>query len=245
MTIRILIGAPARASTAFGREAGSPPAAGPAGMPSVVQGLSDCGGGPAHRKDPAGDRGGAGSALAHRGILFDADVTQLLQGAAHEGRNTSSAFGRPGSADDGFKPEAARMGLRPGGLLAFDGEMNIGDSVNPKAGSLTAPDGHGLLPVPGDPETITPSQPCVVPAPAERLVLAGGRIDGTVRAERKAFTPIHRNRFIHVGPRIRRILRCAAPCTCAVGGGPRPPDAGPAFCFLKVFETSWTAQEDS
>jgi porin len=106
-------------------------------MPSIIQKLRDYAGDLAHRKYMTGDWGGARTDLANKGVLFELDVTQLLQGNAHGGRDTNNAFRYSGSADYYLKLDTARMGLWPGGLLYFHGETKIGDNVNPKVGSLS------------------------------------------------------------------------------------------------------------
>ena len=99
------------------RAAEAAPASQPAAMPSIIQKLPDYTGDLAHRKYLTGDWGGARTALANKGILFDLDVTQLLQGNAHGGKDTNNAFRYSGSADYYLKLDTARMGLWPGGLL--------------------------------------------------------------------------------------------------------------------------------
>jgi len=115
-----------------------------------------------------------------------------------------------------------------------------------EVGSRIAPNRHGLLPVRDDPGTIALSELYVTQAPSERLMLVGGKINGAAHADENAFASMHRNRFITPGPRIKCILLCVTPCTCTAGGDePRHADGGFAFCFLKVFETSRTARENS
>jgi porin len=136
----------------------TPPAAEAPAVQSIVQTLPDFTGSLAQRKYLTGDWGGARTQLAEKGLFFDLDVTQLLQGNAHGRRDTNNAFRYSGSADYTFKLDTARMGLWPGGLFVLHGETKIDDNVNPKVGSLMPPILQGVLPVPGDPGTTTLSE---------------------------------------------------------------------------------------
>ena len=83
------------------------PASQPA-MPSILQKLPDYTRDLAHRKYMTGDWGGARTELANKGVLFELDVTQLLQGNAHGGKSTNNAFRYSGSADYYLKLDTAR-----------------------------------------------------------------------------------------------------------------------------------------
>lgn len=146
MTIRIVCAILGLTSAAIGQDTSVPAATQPAeeaaqsaAMPSIIQMLPDYTGDLAHRKYLTGDWGGARTELASKGVLFDLDVTQVLQGNAHGGKDTSNAFRYSGSVDYTLKLDTARMGLWPGGLFTFRGETKIADNVNPKVGSLMAP----------------------------------------------------------------------------------------------------------
>ncbi|MDM8006854.1 MAG: carbohydrate porin, partial [Phycisphaerae bacterium] len=218
MTIRIIIATFLIASTAFGQEAGSPPATQPAGMPSLIQHLPDYSGDLAHRKYLTGDWGGARTQLAEKGVLFELDVTQILQGNAHGGKDTNNAFRYSGSADYYIKLDTARMGLWPGGLFAFHGETKIGDNVNPKVGSLMAPNFQGLLPVPGEPGTTTLSEFYFAQALSEQFVLIMGKLDGTSLADANAFTGNQRTQFMNVAFKANPVLFYGTPYTTMVAG---------------------------
>ncbi|HOW19306.1 MAG TPA: carbohydrate porin [Phycisphaerae bacterium] len=187
-------------------------------MPSIIQTLPDYTGDLAHRKYLTGDWGGARTELANKGILFDLDVTQVLQGNAHGGRDTSNAFRYSGSVDYTLKLDTARMGLWPGGLFVFHGETKIGDNVNPKVGSLMAPNFQGLLPVPGDPGMTTLSEFFVTQALSEQFVLIAGKIDATQVIDQNAFASNQRTQFMNTGLRFNPTLFYGAPYTCLAAG---------------------------
>ncbi|MBN2559833.1 MAG: hypothetical protein JXQ75_02745, partial [Phycisphaerae bacterium] len=187
-------------------------------MPSLIQHLPDYTGDLAHRKYLTGDWGGARTALANKGILFELDVTQILQGNAHGGKDTNNAFRYSGSVDYYLKLDTARMGLWPGGMLAFHGETKIGDNVNPKVGSLMAPNFQGLLPVPGEPGTTTLSEFYFMQALSEQFVLIMGKLDGTSLADANAFTGNQRTQFMNVGFKVNPVLFYGTPYTTMMAG---------------------------
>jgi len=225
MKTRIMCAVLGLASAAIGQEASLPavtqPAqetAQPAAMPSIIQKLPDYTGDLAHRRYLTGDWGGARTQLAEKGVLFELDVTQILQGNAHGGKDTNNAFRYSGSVDYYIKLDTARMGLWPGGLLAFHGETKIGDNVNPKVGSLMAPNFQGLLPVPGEPGTTTLSEFYFGQALSEQFVLVLGKLDGTSLADRNAFTGDQRTQFMNVGFKVNPVLFYGTPYTTMVAG---------------------------
>jgi porin len=194
------------------------PTSQPAAMPSLIQKMPDYTGDLAHRKYLTGDWGGARTDLANKGIFFDTDVTQLLQGNAHGGRDTTNAFRYSGSADYTLKLDTARMGLWPGGLFTLHGETKIGDNINPKVGSLMAPNYQGLFPVPNDPGTTTLSEFYVMQALSEKFVLMAGKVDATAIADQNAFASNQRTQFMNTGLRINPVLFYGAPYTSMAAG---------------------------
>jgi len=185
---------------------------------SIIQTLPDYSGDLAHRKYLTGDWGGARTALANKGILFDLDLTQLLQGNAHGGSDTNNAFRYSGSVDYYLKLDTARMGLWPGGLLNLHGETKISDNINPKVGSLMAPNFQGLLPVPNDPGTTTLSEFYFMQALSETLVVMAGKVDGTSLVDQNAFASNQRTQFMNAGLRANPVLFYATPYTTMAAG---------------------------
>lgn len=185
---------------------------------SIIQHLPDYGGDLASRKYLTGDWGGLRKELAESGILFELDVTQLLQGNAHGGKDTNNAFRYSGSADYYIKLDTARMGLWPGGLLTLHGETKIGDNVNPKVGSLMPPNFQGLLPVPGEPGTTTLSEFYFMQALSERFVLLAGKVDGSALVDQNAFASNQRTQFMNAGLRLNPVLFYATPYTTMAAG---------------------------
>ena len=214
--------APAQPADSDGATTGStgetpPPTSQPA-MPSLIQKLPNYLGDWSSREHLTGDWGGERTRLAEQGILFDLDVTQVTQGNAHGGKSTNNAFRYSGSVDYRFKLDTARMGLWPGGLLTLHGETKIGDNINPKVGSLGAPNFQGLLPVPDEPGTTTLSEFYFMQALSEQFVLLAGKVDGTSLVDQNAFAGNQRTQFMNVGLRVNPVLFCATPYTTMAAG---------------------------
>jgi len=225
MTARLACVFLAMGSAAVGQDAGAPattqpvaPAADKPAVQSIIQKLPDYTGDLAHRKYLTGDWGGARTQLAEKGILFDLDITQLLQGNARGGKDTTNAFRYSGSVDYTFKLDTARMGLWPGGLFVLHGETKIGDNINPKVGSLMAPNYQGLLPVPDEPGKTTLSEFYFMQALSEQFVLMAGKVDGTALADTNAFAGNQRTQFMNTGLRINPVLFYGTPYTCLAAG---------------------------
>lgn len=220
LAIAILVLGP----TAFAQDGASTAATQPAEptaetpVQSIIQTLPDYSGDLAHRKYMTGDWGGVRKELADKGLLFQLDLTQLIQGNAHGGKDTNNAFRYSGNADYYFRLDTARAGLWPGGLLTLHGETKIADNVNPKVGSLLAPNYPGLLSVPGEPGVTTLSEFYFMQALSEKFVLVAGKIDLTSMGDQNAFASNHRTQFMNVGLRVNPVLFYSAPYTAMAGG---------------------------
>ena len=100
-----------------------------------------------------GDWGGLRNELAaERGISFELELEQFIQGNAHGGKDTNNAFRYSESWDLRFKFATGRMGLWPGGLLELHSESFFGQSINRKVGSPVNDD--ALFPLPGSREVM-------------------------------------------------------------------------------------------
>jgi porin len=186
-------------------------------MPSLIQKLPDYSGDWLTREYLTGDWGGARTELAEKGIFFDLDLTQWLQGNAHGGKDTNNAFRYSGSADYYLKFDTARMGLWPGGLLTLHGETQIGQSINGKTAAIMAPNYQALLPVPGDPGLTTLSEYYFAQALSEKLVLMAGKIDLS-SGDSNEFAHDQRAQFSNLAFRINPVLFNAGPYTTLAAG---------------------------
>ncbi len=124
-----------------------------------------------------GDWGGLRSDLARRGIVFEFDLVQTVQGNAHGGHSTSRAIAYSGSVDYTVMLDTARLGLWPAGLLLIKGETQFGRTINGQAGSIMAVNADGLFPVPEDPGATTLTDVVYTQFLSETFGFALGKID--------------------------------------------------------------------
>ncbi len=190
----------------------------PTSMPSLIQTLPDYSGDLWHRQYLTGNWWGARQKLAENGVLFQFDLTHLLQGNAHGGKDTTNAFRYSGALEYKLTLDTARMKLWPGGLIVLKGETQIGDNVNPKVGSLLAPNYQGLFPVPGDPGMTTLSEFYIMQALSDQLMVVAGKMDLTALGDQNAFASNQRTQFMNTGLRVNPVLFPSAPYTTMSAG---------------------------
>ena len=160
-----------------------------------------------------GDWGGARQQLVDNGIIFEAALTQIMQGNAYGGKDTNNAFRYSGSVDYFLKFDTARMNLWPGGLFLLHGETQFGQSINPKVGALMQPNTDALFPVPNDPGATTLSEFVFAQALSEWLVVAAGKIDATRVYDTNYFANDERRQFLNLGLRNNPVILPFAPYT--------------------------------
>ncbi len=186
-------------------------------MPSLILKLPDYGGDLWDREYMTGDWGGARTALAEKGILFELSATQVFQGNAHGGKDTNGAAAYSGSADYTLKLDSARMGLWPGGLITLRGETQFGHSINRKTGSVLSPNMDALLPVPDDSGYTTLSEFYITQALSEKLVLLAGKVDLTA-GDANVFAHDEKSQFLNAGFRVNPVPFPSAPYTTMTAG---------------------------
>jgi porin len=96
--------------------------------------VPDYGGDLLHRSHLTGDWGGARTDLANRGVTFDVDWTQYLQGVVQGGLDRTTQYG--GHLDYVVHLDLMRMGLVPGALVTVRAETRYGNSVNGQSGLI-------------------------------------------------------------------------------------------------------------
>lgn len=123
-------------TSAASRPAESAPTGEKPAVQSIIQTLPDYTGDLAHRQYLTGDWGGARTKLAKKGILFDLDLTQLLQGIGVFGGfgfggepNIFEQFYSIGLSGKGSLPERDRDMW---GVGCYHANMN--DNINPAFG---------------------------------------------------------------------------------------------------------------
>lgn len=190
----------------------------PTSMPSVLASVPVYGGDLWEREYLTGDWWGLRQTLADNGVLFQFDFTQWIQGNAHGGKDTTNAFRYSGALEYTLRLDTARMKLWPGGLIVLKGETKLGDNINPKVGSLLAPNYQGLFAVPGDPGMTTLSEFFVLQALSEQFVVVAGKMDLTALGDQNTFASNQRTQFMNSGLRINPILFYSVPYTAMSAG---------------------------
>jgi porin len=107
--------------------------------------VPDYGGDLWNRSRLSGDWGGRRTDLANRGVQFDVDWTQYVQGVVGGGLNRSTRYG--GHLDYLVNLDLMRMGLIPGGLVRFRAESRYGESVNGISGQILPVNTTALFPL--------------------------------------------------------------------------------------------------
>jgi porin len=166
----------------------------PAEMPSIIAELPDYSGNLWERSYLTGDWGGARTELAQRGVLFDLDLEQAIQGHGNGGKDLNGAFRYSGSVDFRLKLDTARMRLWPGGLFELHAESIFGDFLNAKVGSPVNDD--GLFPLPGDPELMLPHF-TFTQALSENFAVFAGKLDTTVGDQNEFAWISSKDNFLH------------------------------------------------
>jgi porin len=180
----------------------SPPAAAsqpedkpqPAEMPSIIAELPDYSGDLWERSHLTGGWGGVRTDLARRGLLFDLDLEQTIQGHGNGGKDLNGAFRYSGSVDFRLKLDTARMQLWPGGLFELHAESKFGDFLNRKVGSQVNDD--ALFPLPGEPELML-SHVTFTQALSENFAVFVGKLDTTVGDQNEFAWISSKDNFLH------------------------------------------------
>lgn len=150
-----------------------------------------------------GDWGGVRTALGDKGVNFDVDVTQIIQGNAHGGRSTRNGFRYSGSADLTLTLNTAKMGLWPGGMFLFHSDVKWGDGIGEKVGALLPVNFDAVKPIYGrDRCIITLSEWIYFQSLLDnKLVLLAGKLDGSRGFDQNAFANDERTQFMNVALR--------------------------------------------
>ncbi len=92
-----------------------------------------------------GDWGGARTDLANKGVQFEVEWNNFVQGVADGGTNDTTEYGA--TIDYTINLDLMRMGVLPGALIKFHAESRWGDSVNGDAGTILPVNTRFLFPV--------------------------------------------------------------------------------------------------
>lgn len=112
----------------------SSPTAPPAKVPAGLLPIPDYKGDLWTRQFLTGDWGGERTALANKGVQFDIEWTQTVQGVASGGSEHRTEYGA--NVDYKLNLDLMRMGILPGALIRVRAESRYGRSVNTASGSI-------------------------------------------------------------------------------------------------------------
>jgi len=149
-----------------------------------------------------GNWGGVRNDLADVGIAFDINITHVLQGNAHGGRDTTNAFRYSGSADTTLTLDTGKMGLWPGGTIVLNGEPRWANGINSKVGSLVPVNLDAAKPFVGDECEYTLSEYFIQQVLFDgKLILVAGKLDGSRVFDTNVFANDERTQFLNTAMR--------------------------------------------
>jgi len=160
-----------------------------------------------------GDWGGARQDLADQGITFDLDITQIIQGNAHGGANTTNAMRYSSSSNMRLNLDFDKMDLIPGGSLMLHGEHRQGYGINEKVGSLSPVNFDAFLP--GGGECVYNLSEWIytqglIPG---KLVFIGGKLFGGNAFDTNAYANNETTQFLNVSLRNNPVIPPFLPYT--------------------------------
>ncbi len=135
------------AGQAAAQPASAPPSNGSPEMPRLVPWV-DYTGDLWNRAALTGDWGGARQKLMDKGIRFDLNLLQTIQGNWTGGTADKSPYQM--NARYGLQLDTGKAGLWPGGMFVLRGESKYGKDNNPNTGALMPVDTTALYPAPQD-----------------------------------------------------------------------------------------------
>ena len=159
-----------------------------------------------------GDWFGFRDEMGKRGVVFDLDFLQILQGTATGGRETGVSYG--GTADYTLNVDTGKLGLWPGGFFKVSAMSGFGDSENDDAGAIGAVNMAALLP---EPTTSTALMNLTyMQFFATWIGVFAGKLNG-LDSDANAFAHDYRTQFLNFGLNINQVALLAP--VSAWGGG--------------------------
>lgn len=181
-------------------------------MPSLIP-VDDYRGDLWKRQAMTGDWAVTRTKLLENGIVFDVELTQILQYNAYGGKSTNNGLQYSGSVDYYAYADTGRLGLWPGGLWKLHGQTEFGRSVNRKVGAVVPVNYQALLPVPNDPGETTLSELYLMQALSKYLLMAAGKLDLSSFGDTNVFANNQKTQFLNTGLRNNPVLFPFAPYT--------------------------------
>ena len=169
----------------------------PVAAPAQIEAPATYSGDVWNRPRLTGDWGGLRNDMAKRGVAFDVDWLQILQGVIRGGREED--FGYWGLADYRLNVDTGKLGRWPGGFLGVHAMSSYGTSVNRPAGTLAPVNAAALFPAVAvdDPATAL-MKLTFAQFLAPWLGVYAGKIE-TLDGDANAFAHDFRTQFLNMG----------------------------------------------
>jgi len=150
-----------------------------------------------HRSTLLGDLGGKRQDLYENyGIMFDAALTQVLQGVS-SGGSDSGDTAYTGLLDYGLSLDTGKMNLWPGGLFTFNAQTGFASGLPLETGTVSPANFTAIYPTTDKPDTQL-MEYYWTQALSEDLVLIGGRLNAVNFLDRNRFANDPRNQFLNL-----------------------------------------------
>jgi porin len=107
------------------------------------------------RSTLTGDWGGIRNDLAKKGVTFDLNLTQIVQGDVSGGKKIGWEYG--GRGDLTLNVDTQKLGWWPGGFFTVEAEGNFGNSVNSYTGALMPVNTNQIFPMPNSDQLNIPA----------------------------------------------------------------------------------------
>ncbi len=130
-----------------------------------------------HSPGLTGDWGGERTKLAEKGISFNVETLNYVQGNARGGASTNDAFRYGGSSDYILQLDTWRMGLWPGGYIKVRGETRWGQGITQQVGAIAPPNFDALLPALEPNGVTTLTEYYIMQFLSEKFGVIAGQVD--------------------------------------------------------------------
>lgn len=192
-----------------------------------------------------GDWGGVRNELAQKGVTFDINMTQTLQGVVAGGKTHDWEYG--GRGDMIMTVDTGKLGLWNGGYLTVEVEGNWGRGVNASTGSLMPVNTNQLFPVPGSTTTGVPAFN-FVQFLTPNLGVVVGKLDAFGADQNEFAHGVHGKgdtEFMNAALNVNPLTLFASPYSPLVAGVTILPSGNPQDATLSFLALTSTSTADS
>ena len=161
-----------------------------------------------------GDWGGLRTDLEHNGVSFKIGLTQVLQNNARGGHRTEDGIKYSGSLSLDTMIDTGKIGLWKGGTLLLHAEGKWGDGIDHLVGTLGPVNLDAVKPGTDNGAQLTLSEIIYMHALFKgKLILIGGKLDGSRAFDKNAFANDERTQFMNVSLRNNPVIPPFLPYT--------------------------------